>query len=314
MPIFHLILYLLLAGCAWLFRASYVGWLGPYVFAAVIILPLVMLLVSLPSMMGLQIRADAPVRVVRGSTAALSLDFTNPWFLPIHSVTVHLEIHNRYTGERSRESFIFRNLESSRSDLPLNTDYCGELECTVLRFECRDALGTFSIRRRGASQCSCTVLPAAVESDSPVNFEAALSTSTVLKPKYGGGFAEEHDLRSYRPGDTANSIHWKLSSKMDDLIVREALVPENNTIFLVLSRVGQHDRGLEVLRWLSRKLLELEEPHVIVADSLYSVGNEEETDQALSSVLSWPMRDACGFDAANARCVFVISDGEVRIQ
>ena len=89
---------------------------------------------------------------------------------------------------------------------------------------------------------------------------------------------------------------------------------ENNTIFLVLSRVGQHDRGLEVLRWLSRKLLELEEPHVIVADSLYSVGNEEETDQALSSVLSWPMRDACGFDAANARCVFVISDGEVRIQ
>ena len=157
-------------------------------------------------------------------------------------------------------------------------------------------------------------MPQAVESDQPVNFEASLSTSTVLKPKYGGGFAEDHDLRPYRPGDTVNSIHWKLTSKMDEPIVREALIPENRTIFIVLSRVGQDDRGLEVLRWLSRSLLDLGEPHVIVADSLYSVDNEDQTDNAIASVLSWPIRDPCGFDANGARCVFTISGGEVHWQ
>ena len=190
MPILHLIGYLLLVGGAWLFRASYVGWLGPYVFAAAVLLPLVVLLISLPSMMGLKITLLTPKRVIRGSSAKLTVDFVNRRLLPVHSITLHLEIYNRYTGDRSRLNYIFRNLESSRSELPLNTSLCGELECRVLRFECRDALGIFAIRRKGSSTASCTVMPQAAEGDEPVNFEAALKAGTILKPKYGGGFAE----------------------------------------------------------------------------------------------------------------------------
>ena len=55
MPILHVLLYLLLIALAWLFRASYIGWLGPYIFAAAVLLPLVILLASLPSMTGLRI-------------------------------------------------------------------------------------------------------------------------------------------------------------------------------------------------------------------------------------------------------------------
>ena len=138
MPILHLIGYLLLVGGAWLFRASYVGWLGPYVFATAALLPLVILLLSLPSMMGLKITLLTPKRVIRGSPAKLTVDFVNQRLLPVHSITLHLEIYNRYTGERSRLNYIFRNLENSQSQLPLNTSLCGELECRVLRFECRD--------------------------------------------------------------------------------------------------------------------------------------------------------------------------------
>ncbi len=313
MPILHLFLYLLLIALAWLFRASYIGWFGPYIFAAAVLLPLVVLLVSLPSMNGLQIQLSTPSRVIRKSDAELKLTFLNPRLFPVHTVTVHLEIRNRYTGEVSHQSFIFRNIESSQSAIPLATDFCGQLHCKLLRYECSDLLGLFSVRRKGSSEAFCTVLPPAVESDNSISFEGTLRSGTVLKPKYGGGFSEDHDLRGYRPGDTANSIHWKLSSKTDSLIVREALIPENSTVFVVLSRVGEQDRGLEVLRWLSRKLIELEEPHVIVADSLYPVGNEDETDAAIASLLNWPLREPCGYNAANARCVFMIFSGEVRL-
>ena len=67
MPILHVILYLLLIAIAWLFRASYIGWLGPYLFAAAVLLPLVVLLVSLPSMSGLRIHLFAASRVIRDS-------------------------------------------------------------------------------------------------------------------------------------------------------------------------------------------------------------------------------------------------------
>ena len=314
MPILHVLLYLLMIGVAWLFRASYIGWLGPYLFAAAVLLPLVVLMISLPAMSGLRIHLITAPRVIRGNTAQLVLDFSNRRLLPVHSVTVHLEIRNRYTGEVLKQNYIFRNVESSRCEIPLETKDCGQLHCTLSRYECFDLLGLFCIRRRGGAEAVCTVMPEAVQADHPVSFDASLNRSTVLKPKYGGGYAEEHDLRGYRPGDSSNSIHWKLSSKTGSLIVREALVPENSTIFVVLSRVGERDRGLEVLRWLSRELDRMEEPHVIVADSLYPVGNEDETDDALASVLSWPLREPCGFDARNARCVFLVFAGEVRIE
>ncbi|MCR5090277.1 MAG: DUF58 domain-containing protein [Oscillospiraceae bacterium] len=314
MFVLSLISYLLLVGAAWLFRVSYVGWLGPYLLALAVSLPLLLLLVSLPGILSLGISMKAPSRIMQGKNSSLMLFFRNPMLFPVHSVTVHLEIKNRYTGEVSRQNYLFRGVETSSSSLPLPTQFCGELQCRVLRFECRDALGLFCFRRKCPAEARSTVMPMAVETEEAVNFEAALSTASILRPKYGGGYAEEHDLRDYRPGDTANSIHWKLSSKTDSLIVREALVPENSTVYLVLSQVGEHDRGLEVLRWLSGKLLEMEEPHVIVADSLYPVGNSAETDDAIASLLSWPIQESCGFDARNARCVFYITAGEVRWQ
>ena len=161
-------------------------------------------------------------------------------------------------------------------------------------------LGLFCLRRKAPEALVCAILPPAVAPDHPVDLEAALKTVTRLKPKYGGGFSEEHDLRDYRPGDMSNSIHWKLSSKADQLIVREAL-----------DQVGKDDRGLEVLYWLSRELCQRELPHRIVSNTLYLVGNENESASALAGILAFPLDRPCSYDASTARSVFVISSGEV---
>ena len=314
MPLLRLVFWLFLVGAAWLFRLSYIGWLGPWILSVVIVLPLIVLGLSLPSMLALDIQLQAPDYALHSRDASYSVLFSNPRLFPVHSVVVHLQLQNRYTGEKWKQNYIFRNIETSRSELPLPTEFCGMICCGIISCDIRDAFGLFSIRRKFKTECRCAVLPDAVPSGEPVNFETALSTSHVLKPKYGGGFAEEHELRGYRPGDLPNSIHWKLSSKMDDLIVREALVPENSTIYVVLVHAGEQDHGLEVLRWLSHELLLREEPHVIVADSHYPVGNDEETDAALASLLSWPLREPCGYDAKQARCVFLISGREVRVE
>ena len=314
MLIIRLLLWLLLIAAAWLFRLSYIGWLGGYLFAAVIAVPVFSFLLSLPSMLSAGISLRTPPRVLQGQKAGLQVEFSRIRLLPLHSVTIHLELKNRFTGETSRQNYLFRNLENSSSFLPMSTADCGELSCTLLRFEVSDILGFFTIRRKSLASCSCTVMPQAKEANNPIPFDTALASSDVFRPKFGGGFAEEHDLREYRPGDASNAIHWKLSSKTDSLIVREALVPENSIIYLVLERVGEKDRGLEVLRWLSGELLNREEPQVIVADSLYQIESEEARDNAISSLLSLSMREPKGFNPATARCIFIISGEEVHIK
>ena len=49
----------------------------------------------------------------------------------------------------------------------------------------------------------------------------------------------------------------------------------------------------------------------MVADTLYDVGNENECIDALCTILAKPMDKPCPFDPSGARCVFLITDGEV---
>lgn len=309
MLMLRLVLWALLVAAAWLFQVYYNAWPGPWILACAAVLPPVLFLLSLPSMLGLHIQLEGPGRVVRGTKAEYTLRFTNKRLLPVHAVRLQLELRNRYTENVTHQSYLLRSLAAARITLPLPTEECGVLSCRIVHCELQDMLGLFVVRRSFDTEFICAVLPEAQKAS--VNLDAALDAVRVLKPKYGGGYAEEHDLRDYRPGDLPNSIHWKLSSKTDRLIVREALTVENCDVFLVLEQPGAHDEGLGVLRWLSAELLRREEPHFIVADSIYPAGNEQESDAALIALLSCPICPPCSFYARTARCVFRVRGSEV---
>ncbi|MBO6039975.1 MAG: DUF58 domain-containing protein [Oscillospiraceae bacterium] len=313
MPTPAFFLYLLAVAAAWILRLSYVGWFGPYLLSCVIFVPLVLSLLSFPAMFSLKTDVKLSPTVTKGSEESLLLRFSLSPLLPSCRVIAAVEIENRYTGERDRLRLETADPSAEELAFALPTDMCGQLRCRVLRIECRDLLGLFRIRRRLPDEMLCTVLPFPAAPDAAPDLDASLETAPILKPKYGGGYSEEHELREYRPGDSINTIHWKLSSKMDELIVREPLDRENDQIFLVLSRVGADDRGLEVLRWLSGELLRRELSHCIIADRLYSVENEQQAVEALCSLLATPLAEPMRFDASMARCVFRIVDGEVRL-
>lgn len=311
MPTLIFLLYLLAVGGVYLLRLSYLGWFGPYFLLSVIVTPLALLFLCLPAMVTLKAKASVPQTIAKGRDATLTLRFDGPRFLLPCRVIVSGEIENTFAGEiwRFRESVA--DPISEGLEIPLSTALCGQLRCRVTRVECRDLLGLIRIRRAVPQDLSCTVLPPAVAPKSAPDLDAALDTAPILRPKYGGGYSEEHDLREYRPGDAGNSIHWKLSSKTDKLIVREALERENQDIYLVLSRVGAEDRGLEVLFWLSGELTKRELKHVIIADRRYVVTNEADTIDAMCALLCAPIGEPLRFDASMARCVFRVSAGEV---
>ncbi len=313
MPTVSLLLYLGTLALAWLFRLSYRGWFAPVLFWALAVSPLLILLFSLPSMLSMRLSLETKSTVMRGEQAELRLCFSSRSLLPVGTLRLRITVENRFTKQTLSYTPRYYSQRSGSASFPIPTDACGALVVRVQRWDCLDLFGLFRIRKSNPDPAVCVVLPAPKEPDHLVDFEAALQTPTRLRPKYGGGYAEEHELREYRPGDMSNSIHWKLSSKADKLIVREALEEANKDIFLILSRVGTDDRGLEVLYWLSLELLKRELPHRIAADSLYTVGNEQECIQALSMLLCTPPGEPAPFDPALARCVFRIVAGEVML-
>lgn len=91
--------------------------------------------------------------------------------------------------------------------------------------------------------------------------------------KKGNDAAEVFDIREYQPGDDVRSIHWKLSSKLDRLLIKE---PGYSSHFdtMVMFDAGEKSDGkmcsdavlagvLDFAVTLSKKLLEQSRPHCI---------------------------------------------------
>ena len=311
MPTLSFLLYSLCVAFVYFLRLHYRGWVGPFAVWAMIAVPILLLLLAIPSIHSLSLTLQAEAHITKGCSGQLQLCFKSRFWLPVSRVRLWLRIENRFTGESETRIVNCYNVDNSRQAVSFPTNYCGQVRFRVLRWEGRDALGLFALRKQTPSETSCTILPPAVSPKAVPDWDTILNMEAHYKPKYGGGFSEEHDLREYRPGDPSNSIHWKLSSKTDDLIVREALEQENQQVFLVLSHAGKQDRGLEILYWLSLELCRREQPHCIISDKQYPVGNESESADALSGILAHPITTPCSFDPSAARCILYISGEEV---
>lgn len=80
---------------------------------------------------------------------------------------------------------------------------------------------------------------------------------TRYRPKPGGGFAEDYDLRLYHPGDNLRQIHWKMSAKTGKKILREPIEPVRRKTVVTLVLSGDDaamDRKLGRLQWLGDAL------------------------------------------------------------
>ena len=314
MPTLSCIFYLMCLGGIYLFRVIYRGWAIPYLLLVMATAPVLILLISLPAMLTTDLSVAGKQYVTRGDRGEARFIFHSKRRLPVGRISLSIYFENRYTGEHFTTRELFYGVSGGENrGILFPTDSCGKISFAVTRWECRDLLGFFAVRRRSRRLFDCTVLPAPAAPDNTLDIDAACNREVRLKPKYGGGFSEEYDLRDYHPGDMGNSIHWKLSSKADRLIVKEALVPEKDKIFVVLADAGSGGRGLEVTRWLSSELIRREIAHTIVSGKLYPVENEQMILSTVSEILSEPAADPCSFDDSSARCVFVVEAGEVHV-
>ncbi len=221
------------------FLLAYQQWYAWVILLAVLCLPLLGLVVSLPIMLTMKLHITLPNRCSVGDTVPVSGEISAP--LGITRIRWRLQTN--------------KGLQKPGSQL--STEHCGVLTCRPVRVRFFDCLGLFFRipKKQPPHQLFVHPIPLPV-ADYP-EFEQRLTLS--WRPKPGGGLAENHELRLYRPGDSLNQIHWKLSAKTGKFIIREALVPLDAQAFLSLTLGGtpeEMDRKLGRLLWLGNRLLE----------------------------------------------------------
>ena len=241
------------------FHGYYFGWYSWFVLQLMILLPLFSLLLSLPAMLLAKVRLEVVDHCFRHDAVYVYLR-TGSGFLPLPQCRFRLRLSNCMTGE----STVLRQKTAGKDHwyVKVDTSHVGMLQCRAERVRVYDYLKLFRIPVRNVRPVRIIIAPVEEEPTRLPNLSRFLVKN--LRPKPGGGFSEEHEMRRYRPGDALRDIHWKLSVKTDTLIVREAQEPVHPNVMLSLDLAGtaeQVDCVLGRFVWLSKWLLAHETPH-----------------------------------------------------
>lgn len=136
-----------------------------------------------------------------------------------------------------------------------------------------DWTGWFYLTKRTSQTAMTQLLPMVHEL--PVQLSGAvrdfLGEAEVYDDLRGGyDSSQVFQIRPYAPGDRLQNIHWKLSAKSDELMVREHSLPKGCGIVLLLGTKGlvrqdsaRRDRFLQIAASVSFSLMDVQCPHIV---------------------------------------------------
>ena len=158
--------------------------------------------------------------------------------LPLPRLQARLHWSNQLTGAGGRVRWEpVRTAPGAPPTLELATPHCGRLICRAERAWTCDLLGLFPLPIPTGRPAAVLILPPDMEQALPERLLGGGPGGGALLPAQGRA-GEDYDLRDYRPGDPLRSVHWKLSSKRDELVVRETLEPRQTTLVLTYDHFG----------------------------------------------------------------------------
>lgn len=197
-------------------------------------------------------------------------------FIATGMIQVVIEFHNKlYDRVSVQELNIPSTWRKKKYEVDFQPLSCGEEHIICKKIVCYDVFGVISVKLQPMTEQVVTVIPRHIPlqlSDSG-NLSGRREGEQYDYSRKGYDRSEVFGIREYQPGDDVRSIHWKLSGKMDQLLVREAGYSSHYDT-IVLFDIGKDHNGekcseaviagvFDFAMTFSEKLLELQKPHYI---------------------------------------------------
>lgn len=180
----------------------------------------------------------------------------------------------------------------------------GQVVFTCNRFFITDLLGIFEIHADCAADCMIFVLPRLEESAQKQLPDAYAGTAQLSEStKKGNDYSEVSDIRTYAPGDRPRDIHWKLSARHMELMVKERISLSGSEHILLLDLPDERRSAEQLLKEGYQIIHALITGHRTVrllvwnaplsAFENYSCADEEELEKAFCEIFRTDLLSHC---------------------
>lgn len=223
----------------------------------------------------------------------VQLCVTNKSIFPVGKAEAHIEYYNIFNNQINEIEVLFplQAKNTHHVTFQLSSKYCGILKIRSAYINIYDPLRMFRFRTGKNITAEIAVMPEIHEVNGAISYtdRETEESSMFSENTAGDDPSEVFDLRDYVIGDKLNRIHWKLSSKKDDLIVKDYSMPVDVPCMLFLNlkcyedseyTLPVFDTLVETLISVSQFLIENERIHTVV---YYNAKMREFTEKDITS-------------------------------
>lgn len=212
---------------------------GPCILIAAVlwfVLPILSWGLNIYNRSHIHVSVKSPAMASKHSEIQGIVEVKNDGRLPVGCMYCRISMENRLTQERHSTWIALSSSANGKTEkaFTYSTKYCGYIVIKIEELYLMDWFGFMPTTMKAEAVCKCSVIPDTFSMDVLLNVATAQSIdsdswSQVMK---GNDYSEVFAIREYVPGDSLKQIHWKLSSKLNELLVKEPSLPTQKSLLL----------------------------------------------------------------------------------
>lgn len=234
--VFFVILGLLLVA----FLLTGQGWIA-IVLSVMLFYLLLAILLFLLTGRKLELSLSCEEETQKNQETELKVLLKNQSLIPVTRCDLILQIQNLLNGEAGRETIRGGILPKKTRTFLLSAkdEHCGMIQSRIVSAKICDPLGLFSRRLSvDSADCFCLVMPnlyhTSIRTEEMEHYD--MESFRYAEAKVGTDSSETVGIREYAEGDSVRAIHWKLSAKTGDIMIKEYGYPVDSRMVLIADK------------------------------------------------------------------------------
>ena len=210
---------------------------GMYLFLGALLVPLMGIALTAVCIKDLDVRLQLQKTCGKGQTVEGSMQIQNKSMVPVLRGEVKVTSYNRLTMEKEKVTVVSGFSKAPKTlNFSFESRHCGGIEIKAEQVDVFDPFGLWRKSLQPFAASAITVLPDTFDLHLQLAHGNLPNQDSVeyAQGRTGSDLSEIFAIREYQEGDSIRNIHWKLSGKYEELMVKLASMPLENSMLLLL--------------------------------------------------------------------------------
>lgn len=188
------------------------------------------------------------VTALGGNGAIICIEVDNRFLIGSPSVSLMITASSHLHKINSHECFTFpiAPRDVTRLTIPIHSLHCDKTVITLEKIKFCDMLGIFSYSKKFNQTATMLTLPQPSKLSASIELERGddQSSNEFSDHISGDDRSMVFDYHEYRQGDNIKDINWKLSARLETIIVKEFSLPITSSVAVISELHNGEDHSL----------------------------------------------------------------------